>query len=141
MLCLHALKNTACRANLYCCSSCNRAGLMIYLSVDTACPTDRESTPATRPVLMTEGCTRLQGASSIRGFEQKTHRFMFKWMDQAWTKPSPKPGTSHGLFGWCQSFLSNLMVCSHVLCHFSSAVEIKRRWKHEWGVNKWLVPL
>lgn len=61
----------------------------MYLSLDTASPTGREFTPGTRPVLMTEGCTRLQGASSIRGFEQKTHRFMAKWMDQAWTWDFP----------------------------------------------------
>lgn len=82
-------------------------------------------------VLMTEGCTRLQGASSRRGFEKKTYRFMAKWMDQAWTWGFP-------WVIWVMSIFcfSNLMVCSHVLCPFSSTVGIKGSRKLEWGVNK-----
>lgn len=84
------------------------------------------------------------GASSIRGFEQKTHRFKAKWMDQASTWDFPCY-LGDGLFGWCQSFVSPTWWCvsnlPHVLCLFSSAVEIKGSWKREWGVNKRLVPL
>lgn len=54
---------------------------MLYLSLDTYSPTGREFISGTRPVLITEGCTRLWDASSRRGFEKKTHRCMAKWMD------------------------------------------------------------